>query len=122
MSASRNRMDSCPTPFDRVGEHFGGIGVEARCAIQLSDGVLIVVQYHDVHGALLCRHEHSVQTLSCQAGSVRCSRAARRSSSAQTSAMRPEITRQALRSGWLVCFKRMVAVCEGRDTSAMEAP
>ena len=35
--------------------------------------------------------------------------------------MRPEITRQALRSGWLVCFKRMVAVCEGRDTSAMEA-
>jgi len=36
--------------LDGVGEHLDGIGLQFAGALQLADGVLVVVQNHDVHG------------------------------------------------------------------------
>ena len=39
-----------PQPFDGVGVHLGGVGVQFGCAFEFSNDVLVVVKDHNIHG------------------------------------------------------------------------
>ncbi|MDT4869446.1 hypothetical protein FQZ97_1044730 [compost metagenome] len=81
--------------LDGVGEYLGRVRLQLFSAFQLSNRVLVVVKNHNVHGPIVPAPSEPA-ALWPQAARVMdaCSSAARRSSSAQTSLIGPDMTRR----------------------------